>query len=330
MNWYLGAIGDAGTETNLNLLGNWLKATLDPDSQAPWQGLGYKYSDKLANIVSLKAIYAPEAPALSGPQIPHIHGQVLHGSGDANPTYNSVTNQFKQSIIVLNFRLEEYFGSFLDYEPYTKIQIYLPFAGVHTLNPSDIMNKDISIHATVDFATGDIVYNIRANTGTCNSILYTFSGNCAIDLPMTATDYSGKVSSGIQTLLGAASVIGGVAMSGTTGGASLGLVAGGIATTGANAIGFMADKGKTVSSGSVGGSVGAMSPMQCYLIVTRPKKVQADDYGEINGFPCMKSYRLADVSGFVKVESAHWEIPGATEDELDEIEALMRDEGAIL
>ena len=329
-NWYLGALNSEGANTNLELIGNWLRTTLDPDAQQPWQGLGYKYSDKLANICSLKIIYSPDAPAISGPLIPHIHGQILHGSGDPNPIAYKVTNQYKQTAIRLNFNIAEYFGSFLDYAPYTRIQIYLPFAGVHELNPSDVVGKDLTLHCSVDWITGDIVYNIRVNTGTCNSIIYTFSGNSAVDLPLTATDYSGKVMSGIQTLLSTAGVVAGIAGAGATGGASLGVVAGALASAGANALSFMADQGVTHTKGSIGGVAGALSPMQCYLIVTRPKKVEAEAYGSINGYPCMKSYKIGDLEGFIQVHKCNWSIPGATEDELNEIESLMRDEGAII
>lgn len=329
-NWYLGALNSSEADTNLDLLGNWLQTTLDPDAQNPLAGLGYKYSDKLANLCSLKVIYSPTTPTLSGPLVPKVHGQVLHGPNDANPLAYKVTNQFKQDSIKLNFELPEYFGSFLDYEPHTRIQIYLPFAGVHDLNPSDVVGKNISLYASIDFITGDIVYNIRVNNGAVNSILYTFSGNCAIDLPLTAVDYSGKIAAGIQTLLGAATIIGGVAASGATGGASLGLVGGAIASTGFGALEFAAEKGKTYTKGSVGGTVGALSPMQCYLIVTRPKKVEAKDYGKIYGYPCMQSYAIGDLRGFIKVADCNWKIPGATEEEIDEIDRLLTGEGAIL
>ena len=331
-NWCLGDVRSADCLRNLNCLGGWL-------SNNSILNQFYTYADKLANIVSLKILYAPEAPTYeANARVPMIHGQIIKGDGesDPSPSYLLVGDQYKETDIIMEgeFVLDEYFGSFLDYEPYTKVQIYLPFTGVHTLNTSDIMGKRISIKAITNFLTGDITYHIMSNTGTCKSILYTFSGNCSVDIPLTATDYSGKVSAGIQTLLGVASMVGGYALATSTGGAGatggMSMIASGAVAAGTGAFRFMNDKGRTISTGSLGGNSGAMSPMQCYLIVTRPKKVQADDYGEINGFPCMKSYRLADVSGFVKVENAHWEIPEATEDELDEIETLMRNEGALL
>lgn len=338
INWYYGDLGEAQTETNLNLLGGWLSdediqfdgSTVETSIKSLISNSKYTYMDKLNNLCSLKVIYTPGVPAIAGPYVPRIHGQVLTMSpGDVYPSAYKVTNQFKQEIIRLNFELPEYFGSFLDYEPYTKIQIYLPFAGVHDLNASDIVGKSMSLHATVDFITGDIVYNIRVNNGAVNSILYTFTGNAAVDLPLSATDYSGKISGAIQTILGAATVIGGIATAAETGGASL-AIAGGAISAGVGLLNYASDRGKTITKGSLGGTAGAMSPMQCYLIVNRPKKVEADDYGAINGYPCMKSYKIGDLEGFIQVHKCNWSIPGATEEELNEIEDLMSSEGAII
>ena len=329
-NWYYGALGDAQTQTNLDYLGNWLKTTGDPDGEHPFQGLGYKYSDKLANICSLKVIYSPSSPVISSMLVPKIHGQNLHGTGDGDPHAYKVTNQFHRDSVVYSYRLDEYFGSFLDYAPYTQIHIYLPFAGVHELDPSDVIGKNITIQASVDFISGDIVYNIKSESQNINSVLYTFAGNCSIDLPLTATDYSGKVSAGIQTLLGMAGVAAGIMGAGATGGASLGLAGAGLANVIGSAANYAMTEGKTYVKGSIGGTMGALSPMQCYLIVSRPKKVEAEDYASINGYPCMQSYLLKELTGYVKIADCNWAIPGATEEEIDEIDRLMKSEGAIL
>jgi len=88
--------------------------------------------------------------------------------------------------------------------------------------------------------------------------------------------------------------------------------------------------GKTEYIGKTTGNFGALDVKRPYLIVTRPKMVQADDYGEIYGYPCMKSYKLANVSEYVLVSDWHPAIPGATKEEIDEIDTLVKTEGIIL
>ena len=330
VNWYIGDLDSTAMQANLILLGHWLQAYEKP-SVLPLDDFNYKYSDKLANICSLKCMYSPIAPTLAAQQRITIHEQEIKDVGDPTGAIGRrVTSQFGHGNIVSEFILPEYFGSFLDYEPYTTVKIYLPFAGIHEINTADVMNKKISINASVDFITGDIVYNIVVDTGTVKSVLYTFSGNCAVDLPLTATDYSGKVMTTIQTVLGGATVAAGAMSLAPVYGA--GAIAAGALAMGTGLLNYHmgAGKGKTVSRGSVGGNIGAMSPLKCYLIVTRPKKVEAKEYGKIYGYPCMKSYMLGDLQGYVKVANCNWKIPGATEEEIDEIDRLLTTEGAIL
>ena len=343
VNWYIGELGSNDLSFNLARLAGWFKSPIDPDASLV-QNIFYKYSDKLNNICSLKVVYSPEDASAGSYTGIAIHGQEVKGATELglNPMQGkALTNQFKQTNIRMNFKLEEYFGSFLDYAPYTKIQIYLPFAGVHELNPSDVVGKDLTLQCTVNFLTGDIVYNIRINTGTVNSILYTFSGNCSIDLPITAQDFDGKVKTASNTILGIAGAAAmGMAKGGVGGGiagaisemstAHAGALVAGAGALGAGAVIAQSGAPATQTIGSFGGSTGAMSPLQAYLIVNRPKMVQADDYGEIYGFPCMKSYKLANVSEYVLVSDWHPAIPGATKEEIDEIDNLLKTEGIIL
>ena len=342
VNWYIGELGSNTLSFNLQRLANWFKSPIDPDASLV-QNMFYKYSDKLSNICSLKVVYSPEAASTDGWEYVSIHGQEVKGTTEitTNPMQGKpVTNQFKQTNIRLNFRLDEYFGSFLDYAPHTKVQIYLPFAGVHELDPSHVVGKDLTLQCTVNFLSGDIVYNIRINTGTSNSILYTFSGNCSIDLPLTSQDYDGKVKTGVNTILGIAAAGALGAASGGIGasiagvvtemsGASAAALAGGVATLGAGSIIAQSTPG-VKTTGSFGGNTGVLSPMKAYLIVTRPKMVQAEKYGEIYGYPCMKSYKLKNISEYVKISDWHLSVPGATNEEITEIDRLAKTEGMIL
>lgn len=325
-NWYLG-VADPTVDTNptdvLDKLGDWLKETLDPDAQNPLAGLGYKYEDKMRNLVSLKVVYAPFAPAVSGPLVIKIHGQVVHGSGQGNPIGYKVTNQFRRDNLKVNFTLPEYFGSFLDYSPYTRVQIYLPFSGTYDLNPVDIIGKSSTLMCSIDWITGDITYQIRVNDGNTNSVLYTFTGNSSYEIPLTSTDYGGKV----QSLIAAGMGVIGAGVGLYTGNAAM--VAGALPAI-ASGMANISEKGKTQSRAAMSGVAGGMCVRHPYLIVTRPKQIVADDYGSTYGWPSMQSKKLSSLTGFVKVAECHWEGLGtATEDEIAEIDRIMKS-GAIL
>lgn len=55
------------------------------------------------------------------------------------------------------------YNSFLDFEPYTKIEVYLPYYGYANLKVADIYNKYIYFNLAVDYVTGQALYIISVN-----------------------------------------------------------------------------------------------------------------------------------------------------------------------
>ena len=72
-------------------------------------------------------------------------------------------------------------------------------------------------------------------------------------------------------------------------------------------------------------NAGALGIMKPYLIITRPKPAEADNYSKFYGIPSNKTVRLSSCSGYTKVKDIHLEhISRATDDELNEIESLLK------
>ena len=315
-NWFIEEVSQIGV--GLSNIGNWL-SQISNDAA---------YQNRLSNLVSLKTVYFPTTPVSRN-----------------NPLYISIKNQFtgcagykipgryNAHTLIAGMTLSEYFGSFLDYAPYTRIQIYLPYSGVYDLNPSDIINSTFTLRVAIDWLTGNLLYTILVNKNGQQSILYRFTGNSACEMPIVSNDYSRQLSGTVSTIASAALIAGATAAtvaSGGSGAAALGAVAASSAGSLANGLMDIASGGRTDSKGVLGAGPGAMDVQKAYLIVTRPKMVKAEKYGEINGYPCMQSYILGDLKGYVKVAECNWGIQGATEEEVDEIKNLMSTEGAII
>jgi len=305
----LGPVG-ADVATKLHAISTWLSGF----------SLGDAYANRLQNLVSLKTMYFPTVPMSQ----PNQYRIWINGS-DTGTTGGKISGRYNFVTLISGFTLEEYFGSFLDYDPYTSISIYLPFSGLHTLSPHDIIGASITLRVGIDWLTGDLTYLILDSKNGMNSVLYRFTGNCATEEPLTSQNYSQQTSSALAFLAGAI----GAGVSMYTGNmlgvaAGLGVAAKGAVDTANNMW------GKTEYIGKTTGNFGALDVKRPYLIVTRPKMVQADDYGEIYGYPCMKSYKLANVSEYVLVSDWHPAIPGATKEEIDEIDTLVKTEGIIL
>lgn len=61
------------------------------------------------------------------------------------------------------------YNDFRDYEPYTELQIYLPFYGLTSVPIKDVLGKYIQFRLSVDFMTGQAVYTIGSSNTSVTS-----------------------------------------------------------------------------------------------------------------------------------------------------------------
>lgn len=213
------------------------------------------------------------------------------------------------------------YNSYLDYAPYTRAEIFLPFIGFQPLNINDIMGKSV-----------DVVYNIDLLSGVCTAIvhangqsLYSYSGNMAMFLPLSAGNWA-RMLTPIFGMVGGIATMG-AGIGGVMSGAPL-LTSTSMAVRGAESIGNL--DGNSVSrSGSISGNAGIMGDYQPFIVVTRPINDKPSTYDSNIGQTYNKSARLGTLSGFTVVEEAHIEGMNATDAEKQEIERLLK-EGVIL
>lgn len=77
------------------------------------------------------------------------------------------------------------FGNcFLDYAPYTKMQLYVPFCGTIDIDAADFMGRTLSVEMVIDFITGTVTAYVLAN----ELVVTSLTGTCAIDIPITGTE----------------------------------------------------------------------------------------------------------------------------------------------
>ena len=217
--------------------------------------------------------------------------------------------------------LTEYFQTFMDYSPYTKLSVYIPYCGIVPLNVDQFMNDKIKLKCRVDMLTGQFVVFVSNSTG----IVTTVSGNCAYQLPIRANDYNRLVTSGLGLLGGIVGTAGALA----TGniplavGAGIGTVGGLVATS------QSMTKPEVTSKGSLGGNYGLLGNRTPYLIIQRPTISVPSDYGKTIGYMSRITAKLGDLTGFTVVEEIHLEHISATDDEKRLIENALKS-GVIL
>lgn len=205
--------------------------------------------------------------------------------------------------------LYEQFGNVFDYSPFTDVQLYLPFVGIVPLNVADVMRSTISVNYGVDVITGACLAQVEVSRDGNSSVLYQYSGNCAVQYPISSGSYMGIVSSII-------SVAGGVAATVASGGAAAPLALGA-------AGGLLSAHTSVQHSGGFSGNAGAMGGKIPYLIITRPQTKVAINAETMQGYPTNNYVTVGECSGYIKADSVHVINVNATDEELTEINNLL-------
>lgn len=120
------------------------------------------------------------------------------GLWETNVTMPPITSQWYE-VDFGAIRIAEYWGSALDYAPNTKIHAMLPFIGSVQLDTDDVMGKTVGLLYRIDLLSGHLVAMITVD----GNVLYQFTGECAVAVPLTGADWS-RVYGAIAGTLGAA------------------------------------------------------------------------------------------------------------------------------
>lgn len=253
------------------------------------------FVDPMQAIIGVHKVFAP---------IPTGGTQTIKcgylDSGVSSPT---VSNQYT-TVNCGSAYCTEYFGNVFDYEPYTKVSIYLPFIGVVPLKTSEVMRSKVTVTYGVDVITGACLAKVSIDRDGAGGILYTYGGSCACHYPVSSGSYSGIISGVVSSAVGIAT--------GIATGSPLAAVGGVLA-------GVKQAHVDVQHSGGFTGCSGAMGPKKPYLIITRPQIRVANGVKNFDGLPSNASQIIGDCTGFVKVSSAHVKSSHATDPELAEI-----------
>ena len=217
------------------------------------------------------------------------------------------TDQQYHEIECGSLDLTEYWGGFLDYAPFTSVDIFLPYIGVRSLNVNDCMPKTIAVKYKVDIVSGACVAIVKCG----DSVIYHFPGNIAAQVPVTTLQMQQIVGGVMQ----AAVSIGTAVATGGIGGAVAAAL--GASTAIANT-GTHSDR-----SGSVAGNVGFMDNQMPYLIVTRPRQAVPEEQNKYTGYPAYITVSLADLTGYTEVNIVHLQGLSCTKAEAEEITRLL-------
>lgn len=252
--------------------------------------------------------------------------------------------------------IPEYWGNYLDYSPYSRAYIYLPFIGIMDVDVDDIVGHSVNVLYHVDSYTGSCIAQITCARDGYTNTLYQFSGDCSVEIPMAggsqanikaamiaanAYQNAANVSAGMSLwggiASGIASAIGGALMpsaASTIGGitSGIGQAIGGYASSQSqkaygeaqHTAAMVSQKSHVQHSGSFGGSHGAMGIKKPYIIIRRPIQKVVNGYNKLYGYPAHKMVVIGECTGYLRCREVNVQSSLATDEEKRMIEEALK------
>lgn len=194
---------------------------------------------------------------------------------------------------------DKFFGSYLDQDPYTKMALFVPYSGVHSVKSDDIMGKTVNLKYHIDILTGSLVAFLTCG----DSVLYEFNGACASNIPVNSMNYASTIENAIRIAVNIGTTV-------ATAGASAPLSGANAATreaartfgtavnmAGSTAEGILSLKPNIDRAGSLGGTTGLMGNQTPYFIITRPRLCKPANQNTFKGYPSFIQVTISDLIG---------------------------------
>lgn len=245
--------------------------------------------DLLRNIISYKLFAISPANLINSSTnvIVHIAGHELKDEQD-----NYITGDVIESLKTIplgSIKINEHFGDFRDYAPYTKLEIYVPFCGWATLPPW-CMGKTLSGEMFIDLPNGTVKAVIKSS----KTVVAELGGCCSVDIPFAAESTGAKTAAVISKIANTAAAV----------------ASGSIPAIGTSSISLIGaiNANYTDMQGVCGDGSNLNGLDYVYVKVSRPSdefKTIPSQYKHQYGLPCNKEITLAEGDGYTQVNDAN-------------------------
>lgn len=324
-------IDDSNGYNGVGLLTTQYAMTSNRTQQLGWKLWGASFvellekvnNNPIENVISLKVFPFDLSGTEEEVKLGNV-GMDVNGERIDSENYNYRRN-------IGTFTVRKKYNSFLDFAPFTKLSIWLPFIGLKDLDASFCMGKTISLRYIVDIITGACKAELRYN----GAVFQDFEGSIGIDIALAAsnraqveaafltntvssiTRNAGQIVGGLKGASGA-SLDTNVA-TGTGGGAVQG-----IANIGADLLQSALNQYHTTTSGAPSPACSAYQTRDAFLIYDRPTYQELKAFNRSFGRMCMLSRTLGNLTGFTQT-SGMIDLSGipCLEEERERIRALL-------
>lgn len=209
--------------------------------------------------------------------------------------------------------LSEFYQSFIDYLPFTRAKLYLPFVGFVPLEPEYWQNGTISVKYKFNVYDGSFSAHVIATPDSkkiskmANTVIGQYTGTAIVHVPLTGLNYSSMVSG----------LIGGA-------GAMVSAIAGGnVAAAATAALNTAASSPQVMSSNAYTASAAFLGQRKPFIVIERSVSHFPEKYSHDAGLPSKITTSLSAASGFTTVGEVDLSGIGASAEEKAAIRALL-------
>lgn len=212
-----------------------------------------------------------------------------------------------------SLQIKPFYDAYIDYDPYTTCQIFLPYIGYQALSMDDIMGKTIKVTYRVDLMTGVCAAYITCN----NVLLYTFTGSCSASIPVSGQSYTSIAQSVIN--IATATTLSAKPTKGVTAGANA--TKGAAGSLASNVLSMKPDISR---SGNVSANIGILGAQKPYLVFSVPRTCLPKGQNKYLGYPSFMSTKLSLLTGYTEVQEIRLNNMTCTEAEQAEIIEILK------
>lgn len=216
-----------------------------------------------------------------------------------------------------SFKWEKEFDNFLDFEPFTTAELYVPFFGMFPLQNSHFIGKTIDIKVAVDFITGAATCIIYvSDMGIRHPVIYK-NATLGIQIPVTGDDVSGRVNTILNNAMGVVPDVADMAKSAITkdiGGLAKSAISAEVHAFGADAVPTMYQ-----TAGASTPECSLYLPKKPYIILYTPEIITSDNYNNCIGYATFKDVTIEECQGFCKFDNVDLSNIIATDTEKSQI-----------
>ena len=238
--------------------------------------------------------------------------EIMIGNINSHVTARKARNQF-QVVDCGKLYIKPYSKSYLDYSPYTKIELALPYIGTKQLDTDIIMGKWIWVKYRVDLISGGCMA-ILSFSDTENgeySVIAEYTGKCNIEIPISGSDFRELGRGILQAVAGTGAIL-----------LSNGAVGGDWVGSGlANMVTGM--KPNIERSGGLTSCIGLLGVQKPRIIKTIPRQCVPENQAQLQGYPVLIKDNFANLEGFTSFEEVNIKGARMTEREKQRAKELL-------